>query len=307
MKVINDMKISLCGLAGCGKTSIYLTTIGGMMPTDVRDLRPTVLYEVRSHNYLGLEVSLWDFGGQSQYRENYLANPAVLGGTDVLVFVVDLRNPDHFSDAEKYLDSLMEILEKQNQKPKSLIVLFHKYDTEEGYPQELLEKNYEKAKNLPVFAKYSPIMHTTSIYQQDKLSRILRDMLISDFDTLRKSVESAEDHLKSLNSRIIISDVGGNIIVHNIEGISAGLKLRPDLREFISSCNTLREVFFNTEFAEFHGKSKEGKTVQLNVYNDILAVFIMMDDEKKDPKTKIEALLADMKIFADVALEASEL
>ncbi|MFX0093345.1 MAG: ADP-ribosylation factor-like protein [Candidatus Hodarchaeota archaeon] len=301
------MKISLCGLGGCGKTSIYLTTIGGMTATDVRDLRPTVLYEVRSHNYLGLEVSLWDFGGQSQYRENYLSNPAVLGGTDVLVFVLDLRDPEHLSEAEEYLKSVMETLEKQNNKPKSLVILFHKYDNEGGYPQELLEQSYEKAKNLSILAKYNPTTYTTSIYQQDKLARIFRDMLISDFATLKKSVENAEKHLKTLNSRIIISDVGGNIIVHNIEGVSAGLKLRPDLRDFISSCNTLREVFFDTEFAEFHGKSKEGKSVQLNVYTDVLAVFIMTDPKKKDSPAQIEALLSDMKIFADVALEASEL
>ncbi|MFX1534488.1 MAG: ADP-ribosylation factor-like protein [Promethearchaeota archaeon] len=301
------MKISLCGLSDCGKTSIYLTTIGGMMPADVRELRPTVFYEVRSHNYLGLEVSLWDFGGQKQYRENYLANSAVFSGTDVLVFILDLRNPESFSDAEKYLDSLMETLEKQNQKPKSLVVLFHKYDTEEGYPQELLEKNYEKAKTLPVLAKYSPIIHTTSIYQQDKLARIFRDMLISDFDSLKNSVKNAEDQLITLNSRIVISDVNGHIIVHNIEGISAGLKLRPDLCDFISSCNALREVLFNTQLAEFHGKSKEGKIIQLNVYNDVLAVFIMMDNDKKDPKAKIDALLSDMKIFADLVLETNEL
>ncbi|MFX1251368.1 MAG: ADP-ribosylation factor-like protein [Promethearchaeota archaeon] len=301
------MKISLCGLSDCGKTSIYLTTIGGMIPADVRELRPTVFYEVRSHNYLGLEVSLWDFGGQKQYRESYLANSAVFSGTDVLVFILDLRNPESFPDAEKYLDSLMETLEMQNQKPKSLVVLFHKYDTEEGYPQELLEQNYEKAKTLPVFAKYSPIIHTTSIYQQDKLAHIFRDMLISDFDSLKNSVKNAEDQLITLNSRIVISDVTGHIIVHNIEGISTGLKLRPDLCDFISSCNALREVLFDTKFAEFHGKSKEGKIIQLNVYNDVLAVFIIMDNGKKDPKAKIDALLSDMKIFADLVLEINEL
>ena len=77
------MKISVVGLSGCGKTSIYSTTLGGMTPMEVKDLGPTVMYEVKSHNYLGLQISLWDFGGQEKYRQSYL-DSGLGAGQDLL-------------------------------------------------------------------------------------------------------------------------------------------------------------------------------------------------------------------------------
>ena len=50
------MKISLVGLAGCGKTSIYATTFAAKSPAETKDLKPTVMQEVHRHPYLGLNV-----------------------------------------------------------------------------------------------------------------------------------------------------------------------------------------------------------------------------------------------------------
>ncbi len=40
------MKISLVGFSGCGKTSIYLTTLGGMAPTEVKEIRMWLCVEI---------------------------------------------------------------------------------------------------------------------------------------------------------------------------------------------------------------------------------------------------------------------
>ncbi|MHA1443742.1 MAG: ADP-ribosylation factor-like protein [Candidatus Hodarchaeales archaeon] len=107
------MKISVVGLSGCGKTSIYSTTLGGMTPMEVKDLGPTVMYEVKSHNYLGLQISLWDFGGQEKYRQNYLETPKLLANTTILIFVIDLHTPENFEQADQYFSDIYSAVKEQ--------------------------------------------------------------------------------------------------------------------------------------------------------------------------------------------------
>ncbi len=59
------MKISLVGLGGCGKTSVYSVAFAEATPEQTKSLSPTILYETRRHLFLGLQVGIFDFGGQT--------------------------------------------------------------------------------------------------------------------------------------------------------------------------------------------------------------------------------------------------
>ncbi len=297
------MKISLVGLSGCGKTSIYSTTLGGMAPMEVKDLGPTVMYEVKSHNYLGLQISLWDFGGQEKYRQSYLETPKLLANTTILVFVLDLHHPEDFKKADNYFKEVFSAIKEGGGDPH-IIIFYHKYDTEE-YPKDQLEENLNKAKELPFIREVDPESFITSIYRQEELSEVFRQILISDFDQLRDSVENAQKHLMKLNSKIIVSDVNGNVITHSIKGFSTGIQLREDLRDYILSCNVLRENFLTNDSAFFSAISSK-KKLQLHIFSFVLAVLIMVDEGAAiDPPENIEALLQDMKMFAELIIEAS--
>ncbi len=297
------MKISLVGLSGCGKTSIYSTTLGGMTPMEVKDLGPTVMYEVKSHNYLGLQISLWDFGGQEKYRQSYLETPKLLANTTILVFVLDLHHPEDFKKADNYFKEVFSVIKESGGDPH-MIIFYHKYDTEE-YPKDQLEENLNKAKELPFIREVDPESFITSIYRQEELSEVFRQILISDFDQLRDSVEHAQKHLMKLNSKIIVSDVNGNVITHSIKGFSTGIQLREVLRDYILSCNVLRENFLTSDSAFFSAISDK-KKLQLHIFSFVLAVLIMVDEGAAiDPPEDIEALLKDMKMFAELIIEAS--
>ncbi len=41
------MKISLVGLSGCGKTSVYSVSFAAKSPEETKGLSPTILYETR--------------------------------------------------------------------------------------------------------------------------------------------------------------------------------------------------------------------------------------------------------------------
>ncbi|MBY9015421.1 MAG: hypothetical protein KGD68_06985, partial [Candidatus Lokiarchaeota archaeon] len=130
-------KISLVGLGGCGKTSLYSVAFAEKTPEDTKRLSPTILYETRRHPFLGLQVGIFDFGGQEEYRNEYFSKPEIFRGTDVLICIVDLHDPDSFDQAKEYFEGLLDIHRKNNEKPKVLLFL-HKYDTED-YQKELLD------------------------------------------------------------------------------------------------------------------------------------------------------------------------
>ena len=300
------VKISLVGLAGCGKTSIYATTFAAKTPAETKDFAPTVMYEVRRHPYLGLNVSIFDFGGQAQFREVYIEKPEIFAKTNVLIPIVDLHDAAKFEIAKEYFLKIMDLFEKDVKKPK-IIIFLHKYDTED-FEKDQLEANLKTAKALfqKALARWNPTIQVTSIYDQKKLSMILRDILVAHYESLQEHVKNAEQQLAEINAKIIISDVSGNVIVHNVAGISSGLQLRSDLRDFISACNTLRENFFMTDSANFRGESKKSeKHFELHVFKFILAVLIMREKEiDAESKEKIKTLLKDMRLFADLVVSA---
>jgi len=268
-------------------------------------LSPTILYETRRHPFLGLQVGIFDFGGQEQYRKEYMEKPEIFKGTDVLIPIVDLHDPKSFSQAKEYFKGLLDIYRKNNEKPK-IFLFFHKFDTTD-YQKELLDTNVKKAKEifLDMFKEYEFSYMLTSIYQQDELAKVFRDILISSYAELKTHVEKAEAKLEEIKAKIIISDVSGNVIVHNVQGVSSGLTLRGDLRDFIDACNTVRENIFMSDSAVFKGLNEDGKEIELHIFKYIISVLIMKTGEiDRDSQDKLNMLLNDMKLFADLIISA---
>ncbi len=299
------MKISLVGLGGCGKTSLYSVAFAEKSAEDTKRLSPTILYETRRHPFLGLQVGIFDFGGQDQYRKEYLEKPEVFRGTDILIPIVDLHDPDNFDQAKEYFNGLLNIYRQNNEKPKITLFL-HKYDTED-YQKELLDTNVKKAKDmfLDLFKDYDFEYMLTSIYEQDKLAKIFRDILISSYSELKTHVEKAEKQLEEIKAKIIISDISGNVISHNVQGVSSGLTLRGDLRDYINACNTVRENIFMSDSANFKGRNADGKEIELHIFKYIISVIVMKSGEiDMESQDKLNMLLNDMKLFADLIISA---
>jgi len=90
-----------------------------------------------------------------------------------------------------------------------------------------------------------------------------------------------------------------------VKGISRGLSLRIDLRDFINSCNTVRENIFMSESATFKGFNNKNKELELYIIKYIIAVLIMKSEKiDKDSQNKLNILLNDMELFADLIVSA---
>jgi GTPase SAR1 family protein len=122
-------KIAFLGLDNAGKTSIiraitrrfgFEEELAGIMPTK---------RIARDHfKFLGLEITRQDFGGQEQYREDYIKNPGkYLSGTDLIFYIIDAQDNTRYSEALDYLDQII-IFFKEEQVAPPIAVLFHKFD-----------------------------------------------------------------------------------------------------------------------------------------------------------------------------------
>ena len=234
-----------------------------------------------------------------------MEKPEIFRGTDILIPIVDLHDPKTFEEAKKYFIDLLDLYRKNNEKPKIFLFL-HKWDVED-YQKELLDTNVKNAKEifLDMFKDYDFDYMLTSIYEEDKLAKVFRDILISEYADLKAHVEKAEKQLNEIKAKVIIADISGNVIVHNVQGVSSGLTLRGDLRDFINACNTVRENIFMADSAKFGGRDGDGKEIELHIFKYIISVIVMKSGElDRESQDKLNMLLNDMKLFADLIISA---
>ena len=100
--------IKFLGLDNAGKTSI-ITAIKEKFGylEKVEQLKPTKLVERDVFRFLNLEIIRHDFGGQQQYREDYLKNPhKYLANTDIIIYVIDVQDEGRFGESAEYLSHI---------------------------------------------------------------------------------------------------------------------------------------------------------------------------------------------------------
>ncbi len=209
------IKVIISGLDNAGKTSI-LTALDKKydFQKDIMELKPTIRVEYHKMNFLTTLVNFWDMGGQEIYREIYQKNQEVyFDGTDLLIYVIDIQDPNRFENSLEYLNSILQFFKDSNMNVP-IIVTFHKYDPNLRNDETILI-NIEKLREM-IFNKYSTfkiLFQRSSIY--DILSVIqLVSYGLSVFDEkFFELSELLENYLEQFNSQaLIVFDRNGIII-----------------------------------------------------------------------------------------------
>ncbi|MFX1314857.1 MAG: ADP-ribosylation factor-like protein [Promethearchaeota archaeon] len=161
-------KVAILGLDNSGKTSILLCLKGVKNLLSFYSLNPTKGIKVNKFKTLGTEFNIWDFGGQEQFRKDYLQNfNKHLKGTNKILFVIDIQDFERYNLALNYLKSLIDLLFKQNMQIEFSIFL-HKFDpdieiTHKNFDFKKIQKLIIDIKNLfPSNFMYT--IHKSSIY-----------------------------------------------------------------------------------------------------------------------------------------------
>jgi len=295
------------GLDFAGKTSI-ITAISKKFgfEEDILKLMPTRKIARDAFKFLGIEFIRMDFGGQLQYREEYLKNPTkYISGTDLLFYVIDAQDYDRYVETIDYLDKILLFL-KENQEYPPLCILFHKFD-----PQLTKEKviNQRILTIKHALIRYSNdfdiFFFETSIYD----IKSIMDAFSSGLSLLFEKMEM----VSRLFSRISKNYNSIMIALFDAKGITIGEYYRPHLhltekiriydkyleaqKKIIAENRTLLE--FSDKFE--NGSRYSGLVETLKFGNlDFYLLFIIEEDEEDLEKTvdvlnKLESAKAQME------------
>ncbi|KAM0299498.1 hypothetical protein ACHAPM_007542 [Fusarium culmorum] len=113
-----EMRILMLGLDNAGKTTIVKKVMG----EDVNTVSPTLGFIIKTIDYLGYKLNIWDVGGQKtlrSYWRNYFEK------TDALIWVVDATDRLRIQDCR---DELQGLLLEERLAGASLLVFANKTD-----------------------------------------------------------------------------------------------------------------------------------------------------------------------------------
>ncbi|KAF4981348.1 hypothetical protein FZEAL_2833 [Fusarium zealandicum] len=115
-----EMRILMLGLDNAGKTTIVKKVMG----EDVNTVSPTLGFIIKTIDYEGYKLNIWDVGGQKtlrSYWRNYFEK------TDALIWVVDATDRLRIEDCKQELQGL---LLEERLGGASLLVFANKTDVE---------------------------------------------------------------------------------------------------------------------------------------------------------------------------------
>ncbi|KAI2630759.1 ARF/SAR superfamily [Hypoxylon sp. NC1633] len=115
-----EMRILLLGLDNAGKTTI----VKKIMNEDVNTVSPTLGFIIKTIDYEGYKLNIWDVGGQKtlrSYWRNYFEK------TDALIWVVDATDRLRIDDCREELHGL---LQEERLSGASLLVFANKTDVQ---------------------------------------------------------------------------------------------------------------------------------------------------------------------------------
>jgi len=285
-------KVVFLGLDNAGKTSI-LTTITKRFgfEDEVAELMPTRRIERDKFNFLGIEYTCMDFGGQLQYRKEYLRDPGkYLGGTDLLFYVIDAQDHARYNESIDYLEQVL-LYFKETQTNVPIAILFHKFDPELVRDRELNRNTLVLKQNLTKFSgQFDIFFFETSIYDIKSVMDAFSSGLSLLFDRM--------EMLSALFSEISSKYNAIMIALFDSRGITIGEYYRPHLhlQEKLKIYDIYIEVqkriiAENKELYEFSDRFEKGQRFSgvVEVLKmgalDFYLLFIVEEDEKDLEKT----------------------
>ncbi len=120
-------KIILMGLSNSGKTSIVLSLQGKTNLLSFYSLKPTKKKVIHKIQMLTSSVNIWDFGGQEQYRNEYLENfDKIIIGTTKIIYVIDVQDEGKYEISLSYFQKIINLLKDKTDIDLSIFI--HKFD-----------------------------------------------------------------------------------------------------------------------------------------------------------------------------------
>ncbi len=295
------------GLDNAGKTSIItaITKRFGF-EEEITKLTPTRRIARDSFRFLGIEFTRMDFGGQKQYREEYLKHPEkYLMGTDLLFYVIDAQDFNRYIESIDYLEEIL-LFFKEEQEDVPICVLFHKFDPQLIEDREINKRILTLKQALTRYSNaFDIFFFETTIFDIKSIMDAFSSGLSMIFEKVEMVSQLFSEISKNYNSILIA--------LFDFKGITIGEYYRPHLhlKEKLKIYEKYielqkRVVVENRNLLEFSDKFDSGERFSgiIEVLSfgkmDFFLLFIVEEDKADLGKTitlldKIEAAKPQME------------
>lgn len=163
---MKEAKVAFLGLDNAGKTSTLIALDKKYnFQEEIEKLKPTIRVERSTFKFLNMKLFHHDFGGQEQYRNDYLKHKdRFLGDTDLVFYIIDIQDSDRFDESLEYFNEIASYF-KENQRKLPIIVMLHKFDPKLKSDSEIIHSIMSVKKELNEWLPYHNIyFFETSIY-----------------------------------------------------------------------------------------------------------------------------------------------
>jgi len=160
---IDAQKLLLMGLDNSGKTCILLSLKEETNLLSYVTLKPTKGLDISNLESTERDLSIWDCGGQEQYRESYLKSfDKYSTRVNKLIYVIDVQAIERYELALQYLKEIIEKL-IEDKSELDISVFLHKLDRN-LIRQDKYKDIYEKI-NVELVPKIKTIIPSTFNYK----------------------------------------------------------------------------------------------------------------------------------------------
>ncbi|EGE05978.1 ADP-ribosylation factor family protein [Trichophyton equinum CBS 127.97] len=128
-----EMRVLMLGLDNAGKTTIVKSIMG----EDITTVSPTLGFIIKTIDFEGYKLNIWDVGGQKtlrSYWRNYFEK------TDTLIWIVDATDRFRLDDCRRELAGL---LVEERLMGASLLVFLNKTDVDGCMTEDEVRKGLE--------------------------------------------------------------------------------------------------------------------------------------------------------------------
>ncbi len=171
-----DKKIMLMGLDNSGKSSILLSFRDDTNLLSFLSLKPTRGVDKKIFNIPQSNMIVWEFGGQDQYRQEYLAHfDRYFDEVDNIIYIIDIQDIDRHELSLHYFKEIIDLL-KQNNMIVDISIYFHKFDPN-------LTKQ-EKFENVDTLTTPYLVTKIRQIIPSDYKYKFYKTSIYTVFDTI---------------------------------------------------------------------------------------------------------------------------
>jgi len=275
---VKGQKVLVAGLDDAGKTAT-LSKFGDRLGiSETIATAPTKGVVRMKFEKDDLTLFVIDLGGQEQYRERYLKNPEqYFIQLDLLLYVIDVQNPDRFDESLKYLDRILNSIIILEEKPYILIFI-HKFDPDiKSDPKiqlnvELLKDNINEVIKSKEYTLDFEI-YLTSIYsmisREPQFAKYIKNLMSSHYSLTDPTVKKVDGLGKTLEETL-------NAVIRLSESISTQLNdLDSRLRALEAGAFQAAQSGVPLEISNSpQSTPRQGENARLNVLNELKDLFI---------------------------------